>query len=60
MDGAVDDAPHEIPLEETITEVSGLMDPRKKLLVKLEGSIVKWLFMSCALVSILEVQKLRP
>ena len=53
MDGAVDDAPHEIPLEETITEVSGLMDPKKKLWVKLEGSIVKWLFMSCALVSIL-------
>ncbi len=53
MDGAVDDAPHEIPPEETITEVSGLMDPKKKLWVKLEGSIVKWLFMSCALVSIL-------
>ena len=37
MDGAVDDAPHEIPLEETITEVSGLMDPKKKLWAKLEG-----------------------
>ena len=29
------------------------MDSRKKFWVKLEGSIVKWLFMSCALVSIL-------
>ena len=33
--------------------MSGLVDSRKKFWVKLEGSIVKWLFMSCALVSIL-------